>query len=210
MSVSRRPRIHVLAGVNGAGKSSIGGAAVCQHGGEYFNPDEVARTLRGKAPALTQADANSAAWHLGASLLSRAIDERFEFTLETTLGGTPSQAFWFKPLNKASRYTSGMWGWAAQNCTSSVCRPGSVEVGTTSLRTTFIGATNIAVSTSSRYFPTSPPCMCTTTAQMQIPQPDEHQSQRRCCTWSVGKFLARQTWHPHRTGPNRSWLRRSS
>ena len=87
MSISRRPRIHVLAGVNGAGKSSIGGAAVRQHGCEYFNPDEVARTLRGKAPALTQADANSAAWHLGASLLSRAIDERFEFTFETTLGG---------------------------------------------------------------------------------------------------------------------------
>ena len=87
MSISRRPRIHVLAGVNGAGKSSIGGAAVRQHGGEYFNPDEVARTLSGKAPALTQADANSAAWRQGASLLSRAIDERLEFTFETTLGG---------------------------------------------------------------------------------------------------------------------------
>ena len=87
MSVSRRRRIHVLAGVNGVGKSSIGGAAVRQHGGEYFNPEEVARTLREKAPALTQADANSAAWRQSASLLSRAIDERLEFTFETTLGG---------------------------------------------------------------------------------------------------------------------------
>ena len=87
MSTSRRSRIHVLAGVNGAGKSSIGGAAVRQHGSEYFNPDEVARTLREKAPALTQAGANSAAWRQGASLLSRAIEEHLEFTFETTLGG---------------------------------------------------------------------------------------------------------------------------
>ncbi|HBH79151.1 MAG TPA: ZTL protein, partial [Nitrospira sp.] len=36
----------MLAGVNGAGKSSIGGAAIRQHGGKYFNPDEAARTLR--------------------------------------------------------------------------------------------------------------------------------------------------------------------
>jgi predicted ABC-type ATPase len=87
MSTFRRPRIHVLAGVNGAGKSSIGGATVRHYGGEYFNPDEVARALREKAPALTQADANSAAWRQGASLLSRAIEERLEFTFETTLGG---------------------------------------------------------------------------------------------------------------------------
>ena len=87
MSVSRRPRIHALAGVNGAGKSSIGGATVRHYGGEYFNPDEVAQALREKAPALTQADANSAAWRQSASLLSRAIDERLEFTFETTLGG---------------------------------------------------------------------------------------------------------------------------
>ena len=53
MSASRRPTIHVLAGVNGAGKSSIGGAAVRQHGGEYFNPDEAARALREKNPTLT-------------------------------------------------------------------------------------------------------------------------------------------------------------
>ena len=76
MSASRRPRIHVLAGVNGAGKSSIGGAAVRQHGGEYFNPDEVARALREKDPALTQADANSAAWRQGVMLLELAIEKR--------------------------------------------------------------------------------------------------------------------------------------
>ena len=87
MSTSRRPRIHVLAGVNGAGKSSIGGATVRHYGGEYFNPDEVARAIREKDPALTQAAVNSVAWRQGASLLNRAIEERLEFTFETTLGG---------------------------------------------------------------------------------------------------------------------------
>jgi predicted ABC-type ATPase len=88
MSASRRPTIHVLAGVNGAGKSSIGGAAVRQHGGEYFNPDEAAHALREKNPTLTQSDANSAAWRQGVRLLKRAIEARLEFTFETTLGGS--------------------------------------------------------------------------------------------------------------------------
>lgn len=87
MSPSRRPRIHVLAGVNGAGKSSIGGAAVRQHGGEYFNPDEAAHALRETDPTLTQADANSIAWRQGVRLLKRAIEKRLDFTFETTLGG---------------------------------------------------------------------------------------------------------------------------
>lgn len=87
MNAPRRQRIHVLAGVNGAGKSSIGGAAVRQHGGEYFNPDEAARALRAKDPALAQADANGAAWRQGVRLLKRAIEEGHDCTFETTLGG---------------------------------------------------------------------------------------------------------------------------
>ena len=87
MSAPRLPRIHVLAGVNGAGKSSIGGAAVRQHGGKYFNPDEAARALREKDPTLTQTDANGAAWRQGVRLLKRAIETRLDFTFETTLGG---------------------------------------------------------------------------------------------------------------------------
>ena len=87
MSASRRPSIHVLAGVNGAGKSSIGGATVRQHGGEYFNPDEAARALMEANSALTQTDANSAAWRQGVKLLKRAIEERLDFAFETTLGG---------------------------------------------------------------------------------------------------------------------------
>jgi predicted ABC-type ATPase len=87
MSALKLPRIHVLAGVNGAGKSSIGGSAVRQYGGEYFNPDEAARTLRERDPTLTQKAANSAAWRQGVRLLKRAIELRLDFTFETTLGG---------------------------------------------------------------------------------------------------------------------------
>jgi predicted ABC-type ATPase len=87
MSVHRAPRIHVLAGVNGAGKSSIGGAAIRQHGGVYFNPDEAARAVMAANPTLTQADANSAAWQAGVRLLKQAIETRLDFVFETTLGG---------------------------------------------------------------------------------------------------------------------------
>src|SRR6516162_1907555 len=81
-------RLYVLAGVNGAGKSSIGGAAIRAAGGEYYNPDEAARALMAANPGLGQPEANAAAWHQGKTLLERAIDQRLDFTFETTLGGT--------------------------------------------------------------------------------------------------------------------------
>jgi predicted ABC-type ATPase len=86
MSSPRPPRIYVLAGVNGAGKSSIAGAAFRLHGTDYYDPDEVARRLMVAHPTLTQTDANSAAWHQGVRLLRRAIEERLDFAFETTLG----------------------------------------------------------------------------------------------------------------------------
>ena len=78
----------MLAGVNGAGKSSIAGAAFRDTGGDYFNPDEAARALRAAHPALTQHDANAAAWQHGRRLLERAIAERLDFAFETTLGAS--------------------------------------------------------------------------------------------------------------------------
>ncbi len=80
------PRIYVLAGVNGAGKSSIAGAAFRANGADYYNPDETARALRAANPALSQADANGAAWQQGKKLLEKAIAARLDFALETTLG----------------------------------------------------------------------------------------------------------------------------
>lgn len=83
----RRGRIYVLAGTNGAGKSSIGGEALREAGAEFFNPDEAARAIQAANPRLTQAEANSAAWHHGRRLLEQAIAQGLEFAFETTLGG---------------------------------------------------------------------------------------------------------------------------
>ena len=81
------PCIYVLAGTNGAGKSSIAGAMFEQAGGAYFNPDDAARLIRSRHPAISQAEANGAAWEQGRRLLERAIAERLTFAFETTLGG---------------------------------------------------------------------------------------------------------------------------
>jgi predicted ABC-type ATPase len=85
---ARTPCIYVLAGTNGAGKSSIVGAMFRQEGAEYFNPDEAARLILSANPGITQAEANSAAWQEGRRLLERAIAERCNFAFETTLGGS--------------------------------------------------------------------------------------------------------------------------
>ncbi len=76
-----------MAGVNGGGKSSIGGAAFREAGSDYYNPDEAARNLMASRPELTQAEANAIAWRIGRTLLERAIRDRLDFAFETTLGG---------------------------------------------------------------------------------------------------------------------------
>ena len=79
--------IYVLAGTNGAGKSSVAGARFRQSGGDYFNPDEATARILAANPGITTAEANSTACHQGKRLLKRAIAERFDFAFETTLGG---------------------------------------------------------------------------------------------------------------------------
>lgn len=81
-----RPVLYVLAGVNGAGKSSIGGYMLQQAGLAWFNPDAFAREL----VALTgcaQADANTTAWQEGMRRLDQSLIEGRTFAFETTLGG---------------------------------------------------------------------------------------------------------------------------
>ena len=80
-------RIYVLAGTNGAGKSSIAGAMLRQTGSEYFNPDEAARLILARNPGLTGSAANGAAWQVGKRLLERAVATHGHFAFETTLGG---------------------------------------------------------------------------------------------------------------------------
>lgn len=82
------PALYVLAGVNGSGKSSIGGAAIQQRGMEYYNPDTAARKLITLYPNMTQAIANGHAWTLGKEMLEKAIAKKQTYALETTLGGT--------------------------------------------------------------------------------------------------------------------------
>lgn len=81
------PRLVVLAGTNGAGKSSVAGAFLRDAGGQYFNPDEVARAMRAADPSLDPTAANGRAWATGRRLLEEAIRDRDDFAIETTLGG---------------------------------------------------------------------------------------------------------------------------
>lgn len=81
------PTLYVLAGVNGSGKSSIGGATIRSRGVEYYNPDTAARRLRQIHPNMTQSIANSCAWTLGKEMLEKAIAKKETYAFETTLGG---------------------------------------------------------------------------------------------------------------------------
>ena len=81
-----RPRILVLAGVNGAGKSSIGGDTLRQAGITWFNPDTFTRELVA-ATGSPLADANAAAWQEGLRRLNAAIAHGEDYAFETTLGG---------------------------------------------------------------------------------------------------------------------------
>jgi predicted ABC-type ATPase len=81
-----RPFIFVLAGVNGAGKSSVGGALLADHGLTWFNPDNYARQLMAQL-GLDLAEANSRAWEYGRLRLETAIAQGTNYAFETTLGG---------------------------------------------------------------------------------------------------------------------------
>ncbi len=82
-----RSTLTVIAGTNGAGKSSIIGMFLRRRGGEYFNADEWARVLRRNAPGLNQTDANGLSWLAGKEMLEAAIEFDRDYAFETTLGG---------------------------------------------------------------------------------------------------------------------------
>ena len=79
--------ITVLAGVNGAGKSSIGGSAIRAAGGQYFNPDEESRSLLLARPELTLDEASGLVWRHGVERLQQSISGNTNWVFETTLGG---------------------------------------------------------------------------------------------------------------------------
>jgi predicted ABC-type ATPase len=78
----------VLAGTNGAGKSSIGGALLEAAHAPFYNPDSETRALMAANPALSLEEANAAAWRIGKERLEAAIAVRQSFNFETTLGGS--------------------------------------------------------------------------------------------------------------------------
>ena len=82
-----RQVILVLAGVNGAGKSSVGGHILTQAGLSWFNPDDYAQALQAETRE-NIAQANAAAWHEGLRRLDMAMALNQSHALETTLGGS--------------------------------------------------------------------------------------------------------------------------
>ena len=111
----RRPVLYVLAGVNGAGKSSIGGQLLHAQGVPWFNPDTFARELRAELHC-PQEDVNSQAWHEGMRRLAIALDTGTSFAFETTLAGRTVPArihdaaathdifVWFAGLDRPERH----------------------------------------------------------------------------------------------------------
>ncbi|MHC9085953.1 hypothetical protein ACYX7E_13110 [Luteimonas sp. RIT-PG2_3] len=110
-----RPVLYVLAGVNGAGKSSIGGYLLQQAGLSWFNPDTFARELVA-ATGCGQGDANAAAWQEGMRRLDVALEDNLHYAFETTLGGrtvparihaaaqTHDVAIWFCGLSSPEQH----------------------------------------------------------------------------------------------------------
>ena len=84
--MSQKPVLYVLAGVNGAGKSSIGGHLLTQAGLSWYNPDDFARALM-RDHGFDQGQANIEAWQEGVRRLNQSINQRQSFAFETTLGG---------------------------------------------------------------------------------------------------------------------------
>lgn len=111
-----RPVLLVLAGVNGAGKSSVAGARLRADGLDYYNPDEATRALRDQGMA--EADANAAAWRFGKEQLEAAISNGQSLAFETTLGGNTIPALirracdthdvtvWFVGLDTPERHVA--------------------------------------------------------------------------------------------------------
>lgn len=100
---SPQTEIIVLAGVNGAGKSSIGGAFLRTHGAEYFNPDEFARNYQQVTPGTDIKKANAVAWELGKRGLEQVMLRGGHFAFETTLGGKTFTALLLKAAHAGAQ-----------------------------------------------------------------------------------------------------------
>ena len=85
--MAAHPGIYVLAGTNGAGKSSIAGEVFRRSGGAFFNADEIAKAIVRENPGLPIEEANGLGWQRGFQLLRGSIEQGYRYAFETTLGG---------------------------------------------------------------------------------------------------------------------------
>jgi len=95
----------VLAGVNGAGKSSVGGELLRRMGKSWFNPDDYARDLLA-ASGCSPTEANAEAWQEGMRRLEIALAGKHSHAFETTLGGNSIPA---KLREAAATHEVLMW-----------------------------------------------------------------------------------------------------
>lgn len=97
--MSKDANIFVLAGVNGAGKSSVGETTFKAEGSTVFNPDTIAAQIKALHPDISNTLANAHGWQIGKALLESAIAEGRDYLFETTLGGNTIPAL----LEQAAR-----------------------------------------------------------------------------------------------------------
>lgn len=95
--------IIVLAGVNGAGKSSIAGAHLRANAADYFNPDEAARQYQKTNSGTNLKSANAVAWEIGKRGLEQVIRQGGRFAFETTLGGKTIASLLLKAAQAGAR-----------------------------------------------------------------------------------------------------------
>lgn len=100
-----KPKLFVLAGVNGAGKSSVGGDLLRRAGKAWFNPDDYARDLLA-ASGCSPTEANAEAWQEGMRRLEIALAGKHSHAFETTLGGNSVPA---KLREAAATHEVLMW-----------------------------------------------------------------------------------------------------
>lgn len=120
-----RPGLYVLAGVNGAGKSSVGGHILTRASLAWFNPDTFARELI-DATGCDQETANGHAWAEGVRRLDTAVSAGRSYAFETTLGGhtiaekiraaarTHDVIIWFCGLDSPNRHVARVRARVAQ------------------------------------------------------------------------------------------------
>lgn len=107
------PTIHVLAGVNGAGKSSVGESIFKEEGSKVFNPDTIATRIRALHPEISRSMANAHGWQIGKALLEQAIAGKRDYRFETTLGGNTIPALLEKAAKEGHRVNVWFCGLAS-------------------------------------------------------------------------------------------------